>query len=90
MDISVVIPLFNEEESLPELHSWIARVMQENDFSYEIIFVDDGSTDRSWEIIKQLREESEHVKAIKYRRNYCKTPAQHCAFEKAEVEVIIT
>ncbi|NLY25366.1 MAG: glycosyltransferase family 2 protein [Bacteroidales bacterium] len=90
MDISVVIPLFNEEESLPELHSWIARVMQENDFSYEIIFVDDGSTDRSWEIIKQLREESEHVKAIKFRRNYGKSPALHCAFEKAEGDVIIT
>ena len=90
MDISVVIPLFNEEESLPELHSWIARVMQENDFSYEIIFVDDGSTDRSWEIIKQLREESENVKAIKFRRNYGKSPALHCAFEKAEGDVIIT
>ena len=90
MDISVVIPLFNEEESLPELHSWIARVMQENNFSYEIIFVDDGSTDRSWEIIKQLREESENVKAIKFRRNYGKSPALHCAFEKAEGDVIIT
>ncbi|MBF6629253.1 MAG: glycosyltransferase family 2 protein [Proteiniphilum sp.] len=90
MDISVVIPLLNEEESLPELHSWIARVMQENDFSYEIIFVDDGSTDSSWEIIKQLREESENVKAIKFRRNYGKSPALHCAFEKAEGDVIIT
>jgi len=90
MDISVVIPLFNEEESLPELHSWIARVMQENGFSYEIIFVDDGSTDSSWEIIKQLRSTSDKVKAIKFRRNYGKSPALHCAFEKAEGDVIIT
>jgi glycosyltransferase involved in cell wall biosynthesis len=90
MDISVVIPLLNEEESLPELHRWIARVMQEHDFSYEIIFVDDGSTDRSWEIIQQLHEESTNVKAIKFRRNYGKSPALHCAFEKAEGDVIIT
>lgn len=90
MDISVVIPLLNEEESLPELHRWIVRVMEEHDFSYEIIFVDDGSTDRSWEIIQQLHEESENVKAIKFRRNYGKSPALHCAFEKAEGDVIIT
>jgi len=90
MDISVVIPLFNEEESLPELHNWIARVMQENEFSYEIIFVDDGSTDSSWEIIKKLRSESDSVKAIKFRRNYGKSPALHCAFEKAAGDVIIT
>ena len=90
MDISVVIPLLNEEESLPELHRWIARVMQEHDFSYEIIFVDDGSTDRSWEIIQQLHQESTNVKAIKFRRNYGKSPALHCAFEKAEGDVIIT
>lgn len=90
MDISVVIPLLNEEESLPELHRWIVRVMEEHDFSYEIIFVDDGSTDRSWEIIQQLHEESTNVKAIKFRRNYGKSPALHCAFEKAEGDVIIT
>ncbi len=90
MDISVVIPLYNEEESLPELYKWIKRVMQENGFSYEIIFVDDGSTDASWEIIKQLRHESEMVKAIKFRRNYGKSPALHCAFEKAAGDVIIT
>jgi glycosyltransferase involved in cell wall biosynthesis len=90
MDISVVIPLYNEEESLNELHSWIQRVMQENGLSYEIIFVDDGSSDSSWEIIKQLSRESGQVKAIKFRRNYGKSPALHCAFQKAEGDVIIT
>lgn len=90
MDISVVIPLFNEEDSLQELHDWIKRVMEENDYSYEIIFVDDGSTDRSWDIIKQLRSKSDRVKAIKFRRNYGKSPALQCAFQKAEGDVIIT
>lgn len=90
MDISIVIPLYNEEESLPELHSWIRRVMEEQGFSYEIIFVDDGSTDGSWQVISQLRKESDKVKAIKFRRNYGKSPALHCAFEKAQGEVVIT
>lgn len=90
MDISVVIPLYNEEESLPELHDWIRRVMEEQGFSYEIIFVDDGSTDASWQVISQLRKESDKVKAIKFRRNYGKSPALHCAFEKAQGEVVIT
>ncbi len=90
MDISVVIPLFNEEESLPELHSWIKRVMDENSFSYEIIFVDDGSTDNSWRVITDLKEKSSHVKAIKFQRNYGKSPALHCAFQKAQGDVIIT
>lgn len=90
MDISVVIPLFNEEDSLRELHDWIQRVMRENGFSYEIIFVDDGSNDSSWDVIKELKEKSEHVKAIKFRRNYGKSPALHCAFQKAEGDVIIT
>jgi len=90
MDISVVIPLYNEEESLPELHHWIRRVMEEQGYSYEIIFVDDGSTDGSWEVIRQLRSESDKVKAIKFRRNYGKSPALHCAFEKAEGDVVIT
>ncbi len=90
MDISVVIPLLNEEESIQELHEWIKQVMQENGYSYEIIFVDDGSTDRSWEIIKQLRNGSDHVKAIRFRRNYGKSPALHCAFQKAKGDVIIT
>lgn len=90
MDISVVIPLYNEEESLAELHAWIQRVMQENGFSYEIIFVDDGSNDGSWEIIKKLKNGFENVKAIKFRRNYGKSPALHCAFRKAQGDVIIT
>ena len=90
MDISVVIPLYNEEDSLNELHNWIQRVMQENGYSYEIIFVDDGSNDRSWEIIKELSMESDRVKAIKFRRNYGKSPALHCAFQKAQGNVIIT
>lgn len=90
MDISVVIPLYNEEESLPELHRWIRRVMNEHGFSYEVIFVDDGSTDGSWKVIRQLRQESDKVKAIKFRRNYGKSPALHCAFEKAQGDVIIT
>lgn len=90
MDISVVIPLLNEEESIKELHDWIKRVMQENGYSYEVIFVDDGSTDGSWEVIKQLKNGSDHVKAIKFRRNYGKSPALHCAFQKAKGDVIIT
>lgn len=90
MDISIVIPLYNEEESLTELHNWIMKVMNENNYSYEIIFVDDGSTDNSWEVIKNLREDSENVKAIKFRRNYGKSPALHCAFQKAKGDVIIT
>ncbi|HBX44554.1 glycosyltransferase family 2 protein [Limibacterium fermenti] len=90
MDISVVIPLYNEEESLPELHAWIKRVMDENAFSYEIIFVDDGSTDRSWPIITTIRKSSPEVKAIKFRRNYGKSPALYCAFQKAQGDVIIT
>lgn len=90
MNISVVIPLYNEEESIPELHSWIKRVMEENSFSYEIIFVDDGSTDNSWEVITQLKESSNSVRAIKFQRNYGKSPALHCAFQKAKGDVIIT
>lgn len=90
MDISVVIPLFNEEESLPELHTWIKRVMDENGFSYEIIFVDDGSTDDSWKIITDLKQSSEHIKGIKFQRNYGKSPALHCAFQKVKGDVVIT
>ncbi|NLX80082.1 MAG: glycosyltransferase family 2 protein [Proteiniphilum sp.] len=90
LDISVVIPLFNEEESLPELHAWIRRVMNEYNFSYEIIFVDDGSTDSSWSIIERLRREHNDVKGIKFQRNYGKSPALHCAFQKVKGEVIIT
>ncbi|MBE6276465.1 MAG: glycosyltransferase [Bacteroides sp.] len=90
MDISVIIPLYNEEESLPELHAWIQRVMNENGFSYEVIFVNDGSTDRSWQVIEKLAEESDRVKGIKFRRNYGKSPALFCGFEKAQGDVVIT
>ena len=90
MDISVIIPLYNEEESLRELYEWIKRVMGENNFTYEIIFVDDGSTDGSWNIITELKEKSEHIHAIKFRRNYGKSPALQCAFQKAQGDVVIT
>lgn len=90
MNLSIVIPLYNEDESLPELYSWIERVMLERNFSYEVIFVDDGSTDTSWQVITQLREKSPHVRGIKFRRNYGKSPALHCAFEIAQGDVIIT
>jgi len=90
MDISVVIPLYNEEESLTELHEWIRHVMLENKLSYEIIFVDDGSNDGSWEIIKELKNRYDTVRAIKFRRNYGKSPALYCAFQKAQGDVIIT
>lgn len=90
MDISVVVPLYNEEESLPELYAWIERVMHENNFSYEVIFINDGSTDRSWEIIESLKAKSDAVKGIKFRRNYGKSPALFCGFRKAEGDVVIT
>lgn len=91
MDISVVVPLFNEEESIPELYAWIERVMKTNGFSYEVIFVNDGSTDRSWEMISQLQQqEAGKVKGIKFRRNYGKSPALFCGFERAEGNVVIT
>lgn len=90
MDISVVVPLYNEAESLSELHSWIKRVMNENNFSYEIIFVSDGSTDNSWNVIEKLSEEDNAVKGLKFRRNYGKSPALHVGFEKAEGDVVIT
>ena len=84
MDISVVVPLFNEEESLPELYAWIERVMQANGFSFEVIFVNDGSTDCSWEVIEKLKSQSEHVRGIKFRRNYGKSPALYCGFAEAQ------
>lgn len=90
MNISVVIPLYNEEESLPELHTWIQRVMNEHNFSYEVVFVDDGSTDRSWSIVEDLQKKDSNVKGIKFRRNYGKSPALFCGFRKAEGEVVIT
>lgn len=90
MDISVVIPLYNEEESLPELYAWIERVMNANGFSYEVIFVNDGSTDGSWNVIEELSRKHEQVKGIKFRRNYGKSPALYCGFEKAQGDVVIT
>ena len=90
MNISVVIPLYNEEESLPELFAWIQRVMKENGFSYEVIFVNDGSTDRSWNVIEDLAAKHSEAKGIKFRRNYGKSPALYCGFEKAQGEVVIT
>lgn len=90
MNISVVIPLYNEEESLSELTSWIEKVMDENGYSYEVIFVDDGSKDKSWDIITHLREKNERVKGIRFRRNYGKSPALHCAFQIVQGDVVIT
>ena len=90
MDISVIVPLFNEEESLPELFAWIKRVMDANDFTYEVIFVNDGSTDRSWNVIEELAEKNEQVKGIKFRRNYGKSPALYCGFKEAQGDVVIT
>ncbi len=90
LDISVVIPLYNEDESLPELYAWIERVMLEHKFSFEVIFVNDGSTDRSWDVIKELSEKSEHVRGIKFRRNYGKSPALYCGFKAAQGDVVIT
>lgn len=90
MDISVIIPLYNEEESLPELYAWIERVMDENKFSYEVIFVNDGSTDRSWEVIEGLAAKHEQVRGIKFRRNYGKSPALYCGFKQAQGDVVIT
>ena len=90
MDISVVVPLYNEAESLPELHAWIERVMNESGFTYEIIFVNDGSTDASWRIIEELSQKSESVKGIKFRRNYGKSPALYCGFKRAQGDVVIT
>lgn len=90
MDISVVVPLLNEEESLEELTNWIVTVMEKNGFSYEIIFVDDGSTDSSWSIIKRLSKINNCIGAIKFKRNYGKSPGLHSAFARAKGDVVIT
>lgn len=90
MNISVVIPLLNEQESLTELHDWIAKVMQSNHFSYEIIFIDDGSTDGSWRMIEHLSQKDSNVKGIRFFRNFGKSQALHAGFEKATGEVVIT
>lgn len=90
MDISVVVPLLNEEESIKELYDWIARVMRSNHFSYEIVFVDDGSEDRSWEIISELSEKHPEVKAIRFHLNYGKSQALNAAFREVQGDVVIT
>ena len=90
MNISVVIPLFNEEESLPELCEWIARVMEQNNFLYEVLLIDDGSKDKSWKIIEELTLKNKNLKGIKFRRNYGKSGALNVAFENCAGDVIIT
>lgn len=90
MDISIVVPLFNEEESLPELVSWIERVMVENKYSYEILLIDDGSSDNSWQKVCQARENNPSVKGIRFQRNYGKSPALHVGFAAAQGEVVMT
>ncbi|WP_456422903.1 glycosyltransferase family 2 protein [Lutibacter sp.] len=90
MDISVVIPLLNEEESLNELYDWIAKVMQSNHYSYEILFIDDGSTDNSWKVIEKLSEKDNNVKGIRFQKNYGKSQALNAGFKKVTGDVIIT
>ena len=90
MDISVIVPLYNEAESLPELEAWIKRVMEANNFSYEILFINDGSTDESWEVIKSLREKNPNVRGVCFRRNYGKSPALNTGFVRAQGDVVIT
>lgn len=90
MNISVVVPLYNEDESLPELTKWIDKVMATNHYSYEIIFVDDGSNDNSWSVIKELQNKFPEVRGIKFRRNYGKSAALFCGFEAAQGDVVIT
>lgn len=90
MDISIVIPLLNEEESLPELTSWIERVMLENNFTYEVLFVDDGSRDSSWNVIQDLQAKNPNIKSIKFRRNYGKSAALNVGFQRTNGDVVIT
>lgn len=90
VDISIVVPLYNEVESLPELHNWIVRVMDANQFSYEIMFIDDGSKDGSWNVVEELREKNQHVKGIKFQRNYGKSAALQKGFEAVVGRVVIT
>jgi len=90
MNLSLIIPLLNEQESLPELHQWIVRVMTASSYSYEVIFIDDGSTDDSWKIIEQLSQENSNIKGIRFLRNFGKSQALHAGFAKAQGDVIIT
>jgi glycosyltransferase involved in cell wall biosynthesis len=90
MNISVVVPLFNEDESLPELCAWIDKVMQKNNYSYEVLLIDDGSKDKSWEVVEQISAENSNIKGIKFRRNYGKSAALNVGFAKAKGDVVIT
>ena len=90
MDISVVVPLFNEEESLPELSVWIKKIMDENNFSYEIVMIDDGSKDNSWQVIEKLQSQNSNIKGIKFRRNYGKSAALFSGFDAVKGDVVIT
>ena len=90
MDISVVVPLYNEAESLPELAAWIERVMKENGFTYEVLMINDGSTDDSWHVIKELSEKNPCIKGVCFRRNYGKSPALYTGFERVQGDVVIT
>ncbi|MCG8330111.1 MAG: glycosyltransferase family 2 protein, partial [Chitinophagales bacterium] len=90
MDLSIVVPLFNEEESLPELEAWIRKVVEAQGYSYEIVMVDDGSKDNSWNIVQELAAKNPNVRGIKFRRNYGKSGALNVAFEAVQGEVVIT
>jgi glycosyltransferase involved in cell wall biosynthesis len=90
MDISVIVPLFNEEESLPELAAWIQRVMAANGYSYEVIMIDDGSNDNSWQVIENLAQQNNHIRGIKFQRNYGKSAALNEGFKAAKGDVVIT
>jgi len=90
MNLSIIIPLLNEQESLPELHQWIVKVMTSHNYSYEVIFIDDGSSDNSWEIIEKLSYENSNVKGIRFQRNFGKSQALHAGFAKAKGDVVIT
>jgi glycosyltransferase involved in cell wall biosynthesis len=90
MDLSIVIPLYNEDESLPELTAWIERVMVANNYSYEVLFIDDGSTDNSWNVIEELRSKNDNIKGIKFQRNYGKSAALNEGFKAAQGDVVIT
>ncbi|MBC7493901.1 MAG: glycosyltransferase, partial [Flavobacterium sp.] len=89
MHLSIIIPLLNEQESLPELHSWIVKVMIANNFSYEILFIDDGSTDASWQVITKLSSENANVKGIRFLTNFGKSQALHAGFARAMGDVVV-
>ena len=90
MDITIIVPLYNEHESLNELYTWIEKVMLENGFSYQVMFVDDGSTDGSWDVVEKLRQEHPEVHGVRFRRNYGKSPALFCGFKRAEGDIVVT